>query len=206
MKLCILDFDSTLIDGETIDILAHAYGKGVEVKQLTYQAMAGKLDFFESLIKRVELLKGLPYEKVISICKTLPLMPGAKEIVPALKQRGYTVIIFSGGFREATKHFRKLLGADADFANFLYTKNGLLTGQVGGEMMTSNAKGDLLKRLQKLLGVSKKETMVVGDGANDLSMFKYSNKKIAFCAKEVLRQEATHCIVNKNLSEILEFV
>ncbi len=205
MKLCILDFDSTLIDGETVDILADYYGNGEEIKQITYQAMAGKLDFFESLIKRVELLKGLPYKKAISVCKTLPLMPGAKEVVPALKQRGYVVVIFSGGFREATKHFSKILGADADFANFLHTKNGVLTGQVGGEMMTSNAKGDLLKRLQKLLGSSKEETMVVGDGANDLSMFQYSNKKIAFCAKEILRQAADHCIVNKDLTEILEF-
>ena len=205
MKLCILDFDSTLIDGETIDILADCFSKGKEVKQITHQAMIGKLDFFESLIKRVEFLKGLSYEKTISVCKALPLMPGAKEIVPALKQKGYTVIIFSGGFREATKHFCELLGADADFANFLHAKNGVLTGQVGGEMMTSNAKGDLLKRLQKLLGSSKEETMVVGDGANDLSMFQHSSKKVAFCAKEVLQQEADYCITVKDLKRVLEF-
>ncbi len=205
MKLCILDFDSTIINGETIDALADAHDKGKEVKEITQQAMVGKLDFFESLIKRVELLKGLSHDKAIHICKTLPLMPGAKEIVPALKQKDYTIIIFSGGFREATTHFREALDADADFANFLHTKNGILTGQVGGEMMTSGAKGDLLKRLQKLLGISKEETMVVGDGANDLSMFQYSNKKIAFCAKEILRQAADHCIFNKDLREILEF-
>ena len=205
MKLCVLDFDSTLIDGETLDILADAHGKGEEVKHITYRAMEGELDFFESLVNRVNLLKGLPYEKTIEVCQNLPLMPGAKETILALKQRGYKVVIFSGGFREATQHFSKVLGADADFANFLHTKNNVLTGQVGGEMMTGDAKGKLLRRLQKLLGICEEETMVVGDGANDLSMFQYSNKKIAFCAKEILKQAASHCVATKDLSKILEF-
>lgn len=205
MKLCIFDFDSTLMDGETIDILANSCGIGEKVSKITKQAMEGKLDFFESLIRRVNLLKGLPYKKALDICHNLPLMPGAKETVLALKKKDYTVVIFSGGFREATRHFSQILGADADFANFLHNKGNVLTGQVGGEMMTSTSKKELLLRLQSLLGATKETTMVVGDGANDLAMFPYSSKSVAFCAKDVLRKEANYDIRTKDLRQILEF-
>ncbi|MCA9836286.1 MAG: phosphoserine phosphatase SerB [Trueperaceae bacterium] len=206
MKLCVFDFDSTLMDGETIDHLAKAVGKEKEVRHITEQAMQGKLDFFEALRERVALLKGLPYQEAANICQNLPLMPGALELIAGLKQSGHKVIIFSGGFREATRHHARILGADAEFANFLHQKEGVLTGLVGGEMMTGDAKGKLLKRLQGLLGISKKDTVAVGDGANDLSMFAHATTKIAFCAKPLLKEAADHCIDTKDLRLILELV
>jgi len=206
MKLCVFDFDSTLMDGETIDQLAKAVGKEAQVSALTEQAMLGKLDFFEALSQRVKLLKGLAYADALTICKNLPLMPNAKEALLALKQKGYRIVIFSGGFREATSFHAKALNADADFANFLHQKDAVLTGKVGGEMMTSDAKGKLLNRLQKLLGISKEHTVAVGDGANDLSMFEHAGTKIAFCAKPVLKDAADHSIETKDLNKVLEFV
>ena len=161
MKLCVFDFDSTLMDGETIDILAQAVGKQAEVSRITERAMRGELDFFGALTERVALLKGLSYARALELCRTLPLMPGAVETVQALEARGYRVVIFSGGFREATSFHAPRLGADADFANFLHQQDGVLTGLVGGEMMTGDAKGTLLTRLQKLLGVSKEDTVAV---------------------------------------------
>ena len=204
MKLAVFDFDSTLMDGETIDFFARELGIGERVAEITERAMNGELDFFESLQERVSLLKGLPYEKVEEISHSLPYMNGAIETIKELKARGMSVVCFSGGFRTATTYAKDILGYDADFSNALHHKDGLLTGLVGGDMMFNFSKGDMLLRLQNLLHVSFSETMVVGDGANDLSMFAHAGTRVAFCAKEILKREATIIIETKDLTKILE--
>ncbi len=205
-KLAVFDFDSTLMDGETIDFLAKPLGLEAQVAAITERAMAGELDFFKSLVARVALLEGLEKAKVDAICADLPMMPGAAETVAGLKAEGYTVVCFSGGFRNATKPACQKLGIDADFSNFLHDEEGILTGRVGGEMMYSEAKGDMIVRIQKLLGVDREDTLVVGDGANDLSMFAHADTRVAFCAKPVLKEAATHCVDTKDLREILTLV
>ncbi|WP_108062955.1 phosphoserine phosphatase SerB [Poseidonibacter lekithochrous] len=206
MKLAVFDFDSTLMDGETIDFLAKPLGLEEKVAGITEKAMAGELDFFESLIERVSLLKGLDYAQAVEICKDLPLMPGATELIPALKEKGYKVVCFSGGFRIGTSPAKDKLGLDADFSNVLHEKDGVLTGQVGGDMMFGFSKGDMIQRLQNILGVSKADTLVCGDGANDLSMFEYADTRIAFCAREVLKKEANIIVDKKDLTEILKHI
>jgi len=205
-KLAVFDFDSTLMDGETIDFFAKELGLEDKVKSITDKAMAGELDFYNSLVERVALLKGLEVSKVDKICSSLPLHKGAFEVVKGLKERGYTVVCFSGGFRNATKPICKELGVDADFSNFLHSENGILTGSVGGEMMYSDAKGDMIQRLQNILNISQKNTLVVGDGANDLSMFAFANTKVAFCAKDILKKSASHIVDEKDLTKILDIV
>jgi phosphoserine phosphatase len=204
MKLAVFDFDSTLMDGETIDFFARELGIGERVAAITERAMNGELDFFESLQERVSLLKGLPYKKVEEISHSLPYMNGAIETIKELKARGMSVVCFSGGFRTATTYAKDILGYDADFSNALHHKDGLLTGLVGGDMMFNFSKGDMLIRLQNLLHVSESETMVVGDGANDLSMFAHAGTRVAFCAKEILKREATIIVETKDLTQILE--
>jgi len=204
LKLAVFDFDSTLMDGETIDFFADELGIGEEVAKITEEAMSGRLDFFESLQQRVGLLKGLDYSAVEKISQNLPYMLGAKETISALKEKGITVVCFSGGFRSATGYAKDILGYDADFSNVLHEKNGILTGLVGGDMMFNYSKGDMLTRLQNILGVSEDETLVCGDGANDLSMFAHAGTRVAFCAREILEREANIIIKEKDLRKILE--
>lgn len=206
MKLAVFDFDSTLINGETIDFLAKECGVENEVAKITASAMQGEIDFYESLKKRVGLLKGLPYTQAKEICENLPLHKGAKQIIQTLHKKDYKVVCFSGGFSLATRHFAKVLELDADFSNILHTKNDTLSGEVGGEMMFSYSKGDMLVRLQNLLHISQQDTLCVGDGANDLSMFAHSGIKIAFCAKEILKQNADIIIDEPNLCAIEKFL
>ena len=206
MKLAVFDFDSTLMDGETIEFLACEVGIEQEVKEITTKAMQGELDFFESLQKRVSLLCGLKVDIVNKICENLPLMNGAEETIKELKNRGYKVVCFSGGFKNATVPFAQKLGLDGEFSNILHSKNGILTGMVGGEMMFNDSKGQMLLKLQRLLGITREKTLVIGDGANDLSMFKYADKRVAFCAKPILEKEANIIIKQKDLSLIFNYL
>lgn len=203
-KLAVFDFDSTLMDGETIEIIAAELGLKEEVAQITKRAMDGELDFFDSLTYRVSLLKGLKESKVNEICRNLPYMPGAKETIAELKKRGYTVVCFSGGFKNATGYAKNILGYDADFSNILHSKEGLLTGQVGGPMMFSDSKGQMLQELQSVLNVDYENTVAIGDGANDLSMFKYAKTRVAFCAKQCLKEASTICLEEKDLRDLLK--
>lgn len=206
IKLAIFDFDSTLMDGETITIFAKEVGKSDDVAKITHRAMSGELDFYHSLKERVTLLKGVDIQKIELIARNLPFIKGAKEIISYLKEKNIKVVVFSGGFHIATDHAKQILGFDASFANYLDVKDGKLSGEVYGEMMFDRAKGAVLKELKELFGLKKEEVLAVGDGANDISMFKEAGVSIAFCAKEVLKAHATHCVDIKDLREIKKYV
>lgn len=204
MKLAVFDFDSTLMDGETLDIIAKETDYYEEIKEITAKGMRGELDFFESLTSRVALLEGMKLKKVNEICESLPIMNGAKETIKELKKKNYKCVCFSGGFKNATSIFVERLGLDGEFSNIFHIKNDILTGKVGGEMMFADSKGNMLLTLQKLLGISYENTLAIGDGANDLSMFKYAKNRVAFCSKEILKKEANIIINEKDLRLIIE--
>lgn len=204
MKLAIFDFDSTLMDGETLDIIAKETDYYEEIKEITAKGMRGELDFFESLTSRVALLEGMKLKKVNEICGSLPIMNGAKETIKELKKKNYKCVCFSGGFKNATSIFVEKLELDGEFSNIFHTKNDILTGKVGGEMMFADSKGNMLLTLQRLLGISYENTLAIGDGANDLSMFKYAKNRVAFCSKEILKKEANIIINEKDLRLIME--
>lgn len=194
------------MDGETIDQLASAWGVSDEVSAITQKAMSGELDFFEALNDRVALLKGMPLKLAKEVCESLPYMHGATQLISNLKERGKKVVVFSGGFHLATDFAKTKLGFDESYANILHHKNDVLTGLVGGEMMFSSSKGDMIARLQRLLDINPYETVCVGDGANDISMFAHSKTSIAFCAKPVLKEYATHIVDTKDLTKLIEII
>jgi len=202
-KLAIFDFDSTLMDGETLEFIAETIGIREEIAEITAKAMNGKIDFFESLIERVSFLKGIPEAKVNEICRNLPFINGAKETITELKKAGIKVICFSGGFKNALVPAKEYLGLDGEFSNILHAKNEMLTGMVGGEMMFSDSKGHMLLKLQNILKIPPEQTIVVGDGANDISMFYHARERVAFCAKDILKAKASIIIDEKNLTKIL---
>ncbi|MSN95655.1 phosphoserine phosphatase SerB [Campylobacter sp. FMV-PI01] len=206
IKLCIFDFDNTIMDGETIDFMARLIGKEEIVKDLTLKAMKGELDFFESLKARALNLKGLRVDEAKNALLNLPYINGAKDLIAYLKKKGIKVVVFSGGYHLATDIAKEILGFDASFANYLHEKDGILTGEVGGEMMFGYSKGKVLEEIQNLMGLQKDEIMCVGDGANDISMFKKAGLSVAFCAKDVLKKYATHIVDIKDLRELKKYV
>lgn len=206
MKLAVFDFDSTLMQGETLEFIAREYGIEDLMRKITAEAMEGKIDFFESLSKRVMLLKGAKEEKVREICENLPYTKGARETIKELHKAGYKTACFSGGFETAVIPAQKILGYDAQFSNILHFKNGEMTGLLGGEMMFSDSKGKMLKRLQELCSIKKEDTIAIGDGANDISMFKCAGKSAAFCAKPAVKKHADIIIDKNDLTELLNYI
>ena len=147
-KLCIFDFDGTLMDGDTIDYLAQARGFLDQSSEITQLAMNGELDLFTALEQRTELLKGMNLDTVNKICQELPIMPNASKLIKTLRNKGYKVLIMSGGFEIALKHFDQKIPVDGYFANHLHNKDNVLTGKFGGFMLFNNSKGILLAKLQ----------------------------------------------------------
>jgi phosphoserine phosphatase len=205
-KLIVFDMDSTLIDAETIDELAKAAGVGQEVSAITERAMKGEIDFSQALTERVKLLKGLSLEDAITALDKMPLMPGAKELISFVKSIGYTTAMVSGGFTLSSERVGKLLGIDHVVSNELIVKDGIITGEVIGALTAQNSKELVLEELAAQHGIAPEDCIVVGDGANDICIFKKARYAIAFNSKPVLRQHADVVIIEKNLKAVIPVI
>ena len=189
-RLVVLDVDSTLVQGEVIEMLAAEAGCEAEVARVTDAAMSGRLDFEASLRARVALLEGLDVEAVDRVRAAVRLTPGARTLVRTLKRLGYAVGIVSGGFTAVTDDLAKELGLDHAMANVLEVVDGRLTGQVLGEVVDRAGKATALRRFAELEGLRPEQTVAIGDGANDLDMLAAAGLGIAFNAKPVVRAAA----------------
>ena len=205
-KLIVFDMDSTLIDAETIDELAKAAGVGREVSAITERAMKGEIDFSQALKERVKLLKGLTLEDAIAALDKMPLMPGAKELINFVKSAGYTTAMVSGGFTLSSERVGKLLGIDHVVSNELIVKEGIITGEVVGSLTAQNSKELVLEEIAAQHGIAPEDCIVVGDGANDICIFKRARYAIAFNSKPVLRQHADIVIIEKNLKAVIPVI
>jgi phosphoserine phosphatase len=195
MRLIVMDVDSTLIQGEVIEMLAAHAGCEDEVARVTEQAMRGELDFAASLRDRVGLLVGLDAAALDKVYDELELAPGARTTVRVLKRLGYRFAIVSGGFSQLTDRLAADLGIDFAAANELEIVDGRLTGRVVGDIVDRAGKAAALRRFAAESGVPLSATIAIGDGANDLDMLNAAGLGIAFNAKPVV-QEAAHAAVN----------
>ena len=194
MRLIVMDVDSTLIQGEVIEMLAAHAGCEPEVARITERAMRGELDFAASLRERVALLEGLDASALETVYDDLVLAPGARTTVRTLKRLGYRFAIVSGGFSQLTDRLADDLGIDFAAANELEIVGGKLTGRVLGEIV-DRAGSSALRRFAQESGLPVSATIAIGDGANDLDMLNVAGLGIAFNAKPVV-QEAAHTAVN----------
>ncbi len=202
-RLVCFDMDSTLIQTEVIDELAIRAGVGEEVIAITEEAMQGKLDFKESFIKRVSLLKGLDESVMKDIAENLPLTEGSERLIKTLKRYGYRTAILSGGFTYFGNYLKNKLGVDYVFANELEIVDGKLTGRHLGEIVDGQKKAELLKLLAFKEDIHLDQVIAVGDGSNDVPMLQLAGLGIAFHAKPKVKEEANHSISNIGLDGIL---
>jgi len=189
-RLVVMDVDSTLVQGEVIEMLAAEAGCEAEVARVTAAAMAGELDFEASLRARVALLEGLPVDAVDRVRAAVQLTPGARTLVRTLKRLGYAVAVVSGGFTAVTDDLVRELGLDHALANVLEVRDGRLTGSVVGDVVDRAAKAAALRRFADAEGLATAQTVAIGDGANDLDMLAAAGLGIAFNAKPVVRDAA----------------
>ncbi|MEV4015351.1 phosphoserine phosphatase SerB [Nonomuraea angiospora] len=202
-RLIVMDVDSTLIQGEVIELLAAHAGCLDEVAKVTEQAMRGELDFAESLRRRVALLEGLPAEVFEEVRKEVVLTPGARTLVRTLKRLDYRFAIVSGGFTQITDGLVEELGIDYSAANVLEVIDGRLTGRVVGEIVDRPGKARALERFAREAGLPISQTVAIGDGANDLDMIAVAGLGVAFNAKPVVRQAADTAVNTPYLDSIL---
>lgn len=205
-RLICFDMDSTLIQTEVIDELAIKAGVGEQVKAITESAMRGEIDFKQSFAKRVSLLKGLSEEVMIGIAQNLPYTAGIEKVMKFAQFAGIKVAILSGGFTYFAKHIQEKFGVDYIYANNLEIIDGKLTGKYVGEVVDAQQKVRLLKQLASKENINLAQTVVVGDGANDLPMIKEAGLGIAFHAKPKVLKEAPNIINKAGLDAILYYL
>ncbi len=202
-KLVVFDMDSTLIQAEVIVELAKLVGAGEEVNRITESAMRGEMDFSESFRKRVSLLKGIKQEQLLKVARELPLTDGADLVTKTLKGLGYKLGILSGGFTFMGEYLKDQLGFDYMFANELDMKDGVVTGEVVGEIVDGQKKAILLRQLAQRECITLEQTIAVGDGANDLPMISIAGLGVAFNAKPMVRRRASNNITSVGLDGLL---
>ena len=208
-KLIAFDMDSTLINIECVDEIADAAGRKAEVAAITEAAMRGEIaDYKESLRQRVTLLKGVTVAHMAQVLnERLQLNPGAAELVAACKKAGMKVLLVSGGFTYFTDHVRDRLGIDYTRSNVLEVEEGLLTGrmvdQPWGDICDGEEKRKMLLQTCTQLGISPRQAIAMGDGANDLPMMGEAGLSVAYHAKPKVREQAMVAINSGGLDRLL---
>ena len=202
-RLIVFDVDSTLIQGEVIEMLAERAGALAAVAEVTDAAMRGELDFAESLRERVATLAGLPIEVLDEVADQIELTPGARTTIRTLRRLGYHCGIVSGGFRQVIEPLAHDLMMDFVAANELEIVDGVLTGRVVGDIVDRPGKAKALRNFAQQAGVPMEQTVAVGDGANDIDMLTAAGLGVAFNAKPALREVADATLSHPYLDTVL---
>jgi phosphoserine phosphatase len=203
MRLIVIDVDSTLIQGEVIELLAAHGEHRDEVAALTDRAMRGELDFEESLRERVALLAGIPASALDEVYAELVLAPGARTLVRILRRLGYRFALVSGGFSQITDRLADDLGIHYARANELEVVDGRITGRIVGDVVDRAGKATALRFFAEQVGVPTESVVAIGDGANDLDMLEAAGLGIAYNAKAPVREAADTAVNVPYLDSIL---
>jgi len=209
-KLIAFDMDSTLINIECIDEIADAAGRKAEVAAITEAAMQGVItDFKDSLRRRVALLQGVPVTHLETVFRErLRFNPGAQELMAAARAAGLKTLLVSGGFTFFADRVKAGLGMDFARSNQLEVVDGQLTGrlidQCWGDICDGAEKRRTLLEVASLLGIDPRQTIAVGDGANDLPMMGAAGLSVAYHAKPRVRAQAQVAINEGGLDRLLE--
>jgi phosphoserine phosphatase len=202
-RMVILDVESTLIQEEVINLLAREAGAEERCAELTALALNAEIDFEEALRERVALLKGLDQTAITRVHENITLTSGARTFIRTLKRLGMVTAIVSAGFTRFTDVLAADLGIDYSLSNTLEMKDGLLTGQLAGELVDGTRKAAFLRSIAEAEGIPLSQVVAVGDGANDLDMLATAGLGIAFNAKPVVRAQADTAISVPYLDAIL---
>ncbi|MQA09839.1 MAG: phosphoserine phosphatase SerB [Pseudonocardiaceae bacterium] len=202
-RLVVFDVDSTLIQGEVIEMLAARAGCESEIRKVTESAMRGELDFTESLRRRVAVLEGLSESVLDEVAEELSLTPGARTTIRTLKRLGFRCGVVSGGFTRVIRRLVDELGMDFCAANELEVQDGKLTGRVIGEIIDRPGKATALRRFAESFDVPIAQSVAVGDGANDIDMLSAAGMGVAFNAKPALREIADTALSHPYLDAVL---
>ena len=205
-RLICFDMDSTLIETEVIDELAVRAGVGDQVKAITEAAMRGEIDFCESFRQRCALLKGLDVSVMQEIAENLPITEGVDRLMRILKKVGFKIAILSGGFTYFGNYLKQKYNIDYVYANELEVENGKLTVRHVGDIVDGKRKAELLRLIAQVENVDIRQTVAVGDGANDLPMISIAGLGIAFHAKPKVKATAKQSISTIGLDGILYFL
>ncbi len=202
-RLVVFDVDSTLIQGEVIEMLAAHAGCEDEVREITEEAMRGELDFTESLERRVACLAGLPESALDEVADNLTLTPGARTTIRTLKRIGFRCGVVSGGFTPIIERLAEDLGLDFYVANNLEVEDGKLTGRVVGDVIDRPGKAKALRGFAEQFGIPLSQCVAIGDGANDIDMLGTAGLGVAFNAKPALREVADTALSHPYLDVVL---
>ncbi|GJJ80392.1 phosphoserine phosphatase [Pasteurella canis] len=201
--LLVMDMDSTAIQIECIDEIAKLAGTGELVSSITAQAMRGELDFEQSLRRRVATLQGTPEHILAQVRENLPLMPGLVETLKQLQQYQWKTAIASGGFTYFTDYLKEFLKLDYAVSNQFDIQNGILTGEIKGDVVDAKYKAITLQQLVQEYGIKPENTVAIGDGANDLAMMKVAGLGVALHAKPKVQQQAQIVVNFADFSALL---
>jgi phosphoserine phosphatase len=203
-RLFLADMDSTMIGQECIDELADLVGVKAHVAAITERAMRGEIEFAPALRERVALLKGLPTSVVDDVLRTrITLTPGARELVQTMRAHGAYTCLVSGGFTVFTGPVAAMIGFQENRANTLLAENGTFTGRVAEPILGREAKFDTLIELTESFELDDIDTLVAGDGANDIPMIQTAGLGVAYHAKPAVAAAATARIDHGDLTALL---
>ena len=205
-QVVLFDCDSTIIQGEIIDELAKVAGVGETVKEMTTKAMNGEMSYTEAVKRRVRLLKGLTVKQLEILTRGIHLTTGAEELIATLHRMGYKVGVVSGGFTFFTDYLKRRLNLDYVFANELAVEDGVVTGEIKGDIVDAKRKGEILRKIAEAERISVDQIVAVGDGANDRFMLENAGLAIAFSPKEILKEYSHGMITTDNLSGLRYFL